>query len=301
MAQEYISIFSPPAGNAGDSRVKIVFRALVKFMMVCLVGLAVWAFLVEPRRLVLRESTLTLPSWPEKFRGLRIAVFSDLHAGAPYITLDKIRQIVEKTNATNPDLILLPGDFVIHGVLGGTFMDPERVASQLKSLRARLGVFATLGNHDWWYNAARVKTALEAAGIFVLENDAARIERDADVIWIAGISDKLAGHPDITAALAKPLAKTDHDAAVIVITHNPDLFPSIPARVALTVAGHTHGGQVALPLIGRPIVPSAFGERYAAGHVVEGAKHLFVTSGIGTSILPVRFRIPPEISLLTIN
>jgi len=192
---------------------------------------------------------------------------------------------------------LLPGDFVINGVLGGSFMEPKTLASELKGLRARIGVFATLGNHDWWYNARRVKESLETAGILVIENDAAMIKRDGAAIWIVGIGDKLEGHPDIASALAK----VDNSAPIIAITHNPDIFPSIPAKVALTIAGHTHGGQVALPIIGRPIVSSEFGQRYAIGHIVEGGKHLFVATGIGTSILPVRFRVPPEISLLTIN
>ena len=263
----------------------------------CLALGAAWAFVIEPSRLVLRETQLTLPSCPPSLKGLRIAVISDLHAGSPYITIDKIHLIVETTNAAKPDLILLPGDFVINGVLGGSFMEPKTLASELKGLRARIGVFATLGNHDWWYNARRVKESLETASILMIENDAAMIKRDGAAIWIVGIGDKLEGHPDIASALAK----VDNSAPIIAITHNPDIFPSIPAKVALTIAGHTHGGQVALPIIGRPIVPSEFGQRYATGHIVEGGKHLFVATGIGTSILPVRFRVPPEISLLTIN
>ncbi|HEU0180366.1 MAG TPA: metallophosphoesterase [Blastocatellia bacterium] len=275
------------------SRVKIILLALL-----CLLAfLALWAFVIEPSRLVLRETRITLPSWPANFKGLRIAVISDLHAGSPFITLDKIYRIVETTNAAQPDLILLPGDFVIQGVPGGSFMEPEVIASALKGLRARFGVFATLGNHDWWYNGQRVKRSLENAGITALENDAAMIERNGASIWVAGIGDKWEGNPDIASALARVPAS----AQIIALTHNPDIFPSIPARVALTIAGHTHGGQVALPIIGRPIVPSDFGERYAAGHIVEGPKHLFVTTGVGTSILPVRFRVPPEISLLTID
>jgi uncharacterized protein len=274
-------------------RAKIILLAL----LFLLAFLALWAFVIEPSRLVLRETRITLPSCPESLKGLRIAVFSDLHAGSPYITTEKIRRIVDTTNAAQPDLILLPGDFVIQGVPGGRFMEPEVMASALKGLRARFGVFATLGNHDWWYNGPRVKRSLENAGITVLENDAAMIERDGAAIWMAGIGDKWEGNPDIASALAR----VNDGAPIIALTHNPDIFPSIPARVALTVAGHTHGGQVALPIIGRPIVPSDYGERYAVGHIVEGSKHLFVTSGIGTSILPVRFRVPPEISLLTID
>jgi predicted MPP superfamily phosphohydrolase len=275
------------------SRAKIILLAL----LCCLVFLALWAFVIEPSRLVLRETRITLPSWPASLKGLRIAVISDLHAGSPYITLDKIHRIVETTNAAQPDLILLPGDFVIQGVKGGSFMEPEVMASALHRLRARLGVFATLGNHDWWYNGPRVKKALENVGVTVLENDAAMIDRDGAAIWVAGIGDKWEGNPDIASALAK----VGDSAPIIAFTHNPDIFPSIPARVALTIAGHTHGGQVAFPIIGRPIVPSDFGERYAAGHIIEGPKHLFVSTGVGSSILPVRFRVPPEISLLMID
>ena len=282
-----------PVHKIRRSRAKIISLAL----LCCLAFLALWAFVIEPSRLVLRETRITLPSWPPNFKGLRVAVFSDLHAGSPFITTDKIQQVVEMTNAARPDLILMPGDFVDGGVPGGKFLEPEVMASVLKGLRARFGVFATLGNHDWWYNGQRVKKSLENAGITVLENDAAMIERDGAVIWVVGIGDKWEGKPDIASALARVGA----DAPIVALTHNPDIFPSIPARVALTIAGHTHGGQVALPIIGRPIVPSDFGERYAAGHIIEGSKHLFVTTGVGTSILPVRFRVPPEISLLTID
>lgn len=290
-----------PASSAPDQPANKKRRLRVKIslfgLLGCLIFLALWAFVIEPSRLVLRETRITAPSWPANLKGLRIVAFSDLHAGSPYITLDKIHQIVETTNAAQPDLILLPGDFVIQGVLGGKFMEPEVMASALKGLRARFGVFATLGNHDWWYNGPRVKKALENAGVTVLENDAAMIERNGAAIWIAGIGDKWEGKPDIASALAK----VDDSAPIIALTHNPDIFPSIPARVTLTIAGHTHGGQVALPIIGRPIVPSDFGERYVVGHIVEDSKHLFVTPGVGSSILPVRFRVPPEISLLTIN
>jgi uncharacterized protein len=292
-SEHALSAPEQPENKNRRSRAKIILLAL----LCCLAFLALWAFVIEPSRLVLRETRITLPSWPANFKGLRIAVISDLHAGAPFITPDKIHRIVEMTNAARPDLILLPGDFVIQGVPGGSFMEPEVIAQALKGLRARFGIFATLGNHDWWYNGRRVKKSLENAGITVLENDDAMIERDGAAICVVGIGDKLEGNPDIASALAKVV----NGAPIIALTHNPDIFPSIPARVALTIAGHTHGGQVALPIIGRPIVPSDFGERYAAGHIVEGSKHLFVTTGVGTSILPVRFRVPPEISLLTID
>ncbi|HEX9000838.1 MAG TPA: metallophosphoesterase [Blastocatellia bacterium] len=263
----------------------------------CGLLLAIYAFVIEPNRLVLRETAITVPAWPEEFRSLRIAVFSDLHAGSPHITLDKIRRVVDLTNAAKPDLILLPGDFVIQNVMGGKFIEPEQFAAELKNLKARDGVFATLGNHDWWYNAARIRQALEKAGIRVLENQVEKIERGGKAIWLAGFADLWEGNPKV----ADTLNQITDNAPVIAFTHNPDLFPAIPSRVALTIAGHSHGGQVALPLIGRPVVPSKYGQRYAIGHIVENGRHLFVTSGIGTSIFPVRFGVPPEISVITIN
>ncbi len=289
---------SPPDSSQSAKTKKRSRVKIARLILLCGGAiLALWAFVIEPNRLVVRETRITLPAWPDQLKGLRIAVFSDLHAGAPFIGLDKIRQVVESTNATQPDLIVIAGDFVTQDVVGGKFIEPEAMAQELKGLRAALGVFAALGNHDWWYNGPRVKQALETAGITALENDAAKVERHGETLWLVGVGDKWEGNPDIVSALAK----VNSDAPIIAFTHNPDLFPLIPSRVALSIAGHTHGGQVALPIIGRPIIPSEFGERYAAGYIVEGGNHLFVTSGIGTSILPVRFGVPPEISLLTIN
>lgn len=260
--------------------------------------LALWAFVVEPNRLTVNEVTIRLPNWPRDFEPLRVALISDLHVGSPYIDTAKLQRIVQTINAAQPDLILLAGDYVVTGsVRGGHTVEPEIIAAELKPLRARYGVFAVLGNHDWWYDGQRVMRAFNDAGLRVLENDVARIEHDGRSLWIDGIADDWTRKPDITGTLQRV---TD-DGPVIVLTHNPDIFPAIPARVSLTLAGHTHGGQVNIPFIGRPQVPSQYGQRYAIGHIVEDNRHLFVTPGIGTSIYPVRFRVPPEISLLTIT
>ena len=274
-------------------------RGKVIFVSLFVVGLllAVYAFAIEPSRLIVRETAINLPAWPAEFKGLRIAAISDIHAGAPHINLDKIRQLVEMTNAQQPDLILLAGDFVIQGVIGGKAIKPETFAAELKNLKARNGVFATLGNHDWVYNAIQVRQALEAVEIRVLENETVRVEQNGQHLWLTGFSDAWEGNPKVI----ETLKQVTDDSPIIAFTHNPDLFPGIPNRVALTIAGHTHGGQVWLPLIGRLVVPSKFGKRYAAGHITEDGKHLFVTTGIGTSIIPVRFGVTPEISLLTIN
>lgn len=270
----------------------VILASLVSLVL----ALVVWSFVIEPDRIVVNQAELSLRGWPLQFDKMKIVAIGDLHVGSPHIDLGKLREIVSSVNERNPDLILIPGDFVIQEVRGGSFVEPEAMAEILKDLRAPLGVFAVLGNHDWWFDGERVRRALEAVGIRVLENDVVRLERGGESIWLAGLADLWTRRPDITATLAK----ISDDAPVIAFTHNPDLFPAIPQRVILTVAAHTHGGQVNIPLIGRPIVPSNYRQRYAAGHIQEDGRHLFVTTGIGTSIIPVRFRVPPEISVLVL-
>jgi len=272
-------------------------RKTIFFSLICGALLLIfYGFVIEPSRLVVRQTTINLPSWPAELKGLRIVTFSDLHPGQPHITISKIRKVVQTVNSMQPDLILMPGDFV-ENAFGIGMIEPEATAAELKALKARNGVFAALGNHDWWYNAARVRDSLEIAGIRVLDNQAVKIELKGQSIWLAGFADEWEGNPKVNETL-KQIAD---NWPIIAFTHNPDLFPAIPKRVSLTIAGHTHGGQVALPFIGRAVVPSKFGQRYAIGHIIEDGKHLFVTPGIGTSIIPVRFGVPPEISLLTIN
>jgi len=155
---------------------------------------------------------------------------------------------------------------------------------------------AVLGNHDSWFDHDRVRKALEANGVRMIEDTAVELQTEAGHVWFAGISDLWTERHDLRAALA---AVTD-DSPVVLLTHNPDVFPDVPPRVMLTLAGHTHGGQVLLPIVGRPVTPSRFGQRFAAGHVVEDGRHLYVATGIGTSIFPVRFRVPPAVVILSL-
>jgi predicted MPP superfamily phosphohydrolase len=274
---------------------------------VVFVVLAAWALWLEPSSLTVQRVSLATPKWHAEHADMKIAVLTDLHVGAPHMGLNQLRRVVERTNAEAPEIVLLLGDFVIGGpkdeggmeggVVGGTFVEPEPIAAELKNLRAPLGVFAVLGNHDWWYDGERVTRALQGAGIVVLENRAVRVERGGRGFWLAGVADLWTRTPDI----AGTLRQVEGDDPVLLITHNPDIFPDVPPRVSLTIAGHTHGGQVNLPFIGRPVVPSKFKQRYAMGHVVEGGRHLFVSGGVGTSIVPIRFRVPPEIVILKLE
>jgi predicted MPP superfamily phosphohydrolase len=228
---------------------------------------------------------------------LKIAVLSDLHVGSPHRSIANLKQVVDATNAENPDLVVLLGDYVITDVVGGTFVEPEPIAAELAALKAPLGVIGVLGNHDWWYDGERTRKAFESRGIRILENQNMRITHRDQSFWICGLADLWTREERLLPTLAEI---TDAD-PILVLTHNPDIFPQMPSRVSLTLAGHTHGGQVNLPLLGRLVVPSKFKQRYAYGLVEENGKKLFVTEGIGTSIIPVRFRSAPEIALLTIG
>ena len=272
-------------------------RVALAVLSLIVAGLGIWAFFIEPDRLVVRRQTIQIANWPAELKGLRIAVISDIHSGAFFIDEPKLKEIVALTNQQSPDLVVMLGDFMVQDTWHGKRFAPELLAATLKDFRAPLGTYAVLGNHDWWDDGDLVRRALENNGTRVLENDFVEIKRQNGSLWLVGLSD-LWTRPQ---AIDDTIKQVPEGAATIAMTHNPDIFPNLPVRVPLLLAGHTHGGQVNIPLIGTPITPSRHGSKYAAGHVFENGHHLFVTTGIGTSILPVRFRVPPEIVILTIN
>jgi predicted MPP superfamily phosphohydrolase len=272
-----------------------------------------YATTIEPRfRLVVSLYAFTPPSWSAG--RLRIAALADLHACEPWMPVSRIEEIVEATNALKPDLVVLLGDYVAsigHRLLTRVML-PSEWGGALAGLSAPLGVHAILGNHDWWSGAPAVRAALRDNGIAVLENDAVRLAAaDGRGLWLAGIADQLAyaysrhhsyrgGADDLPGTLAKI---PEDGQPIVVLVHEPDIFPDVPARVSITLAGHTHGGQVDLPVIGRPMIgrASRYGDRYAYGHIVEEGRHLVVSSGLGCTGLPIRIGVPPEIVLLDVG
>ncbi len=279
-------------------------------------GLAGYA-LAEPFvRLRTVRYALVPPDWPPGLK-LRIVVLADIHACNPWMTAGRIRAICEQANALEPDIFLLLGDYVSGMRLSYGDVAADDWAQALSSLNAPLGVHAVLGNHDWWQDRRIqeegighpfARQALEATGIPVYSNRAARLIKDGQPFWIAGIEDQLAilgnrklgrrarGEDD----LAGTLAQVTDDAPVVLMAHEPDIFPQVPARVSLTVCGHTHGGQVRL--FGyAPVVPSRYGDRYVYGHVREEGRDLIISGGLGCSGLPIRFGAPPELVLVDLG
>jgi len=258
-------------------------------------ALAAYAAWIEPRRLVVQREELTLPQWPAALDGLRVGILTDIHAGMPHAGLDAVERAAEALAAERPALVCLLGDFIDRRAVFARPVNTEALISRLAPLTAaRRGAFAVLGNHDWYAGARQIYDALIEAGVTVLEDSAAPV---GDGLWVAGVGDyRVRG-----ARVDRALMPVPEDAPVILLSHDPDVFPAVPERVSLTLAGHTHGGQVAIPLVRRPFVPSRHGERYVRGHVVEDGRHLHVSSGIGTSGLPVRLLRAPEVVSLTLR
>jgi hypothetical protein len=278
-----------------------------------LVGVAgaatgIYAGAIEPRGLIVTPYVLSPPHWPAGQK-LSMTVIADLHAGEPDMPLAHIRRIVDTANALRSDITVLLGDFIAWYNFRGfkSRPMPETLwSAELARLTAPLGVWTILGNHDWWHDLAGVRRALASARIPVLENDAVLLGSEGQKFWLAGIGDQLAiplGHGKFRGAddLPLTLSRLRTDDPVVMLVHEPDIFPRIPERVSLTLAGHTHGGQIRLPLIWPAFVPSKFGARFAYGHVVERNRHMIVSGGLGTSIVPARLGVPPEILHITLG
>jgi len=261
-------------------------------------GGAGYATAVEPERLVTATYRVTPPGWQSG--RLRIAAIADLHAGGPNMAIEHIRRAVDRTNALAADVVVLLGDYVASHRFVTERVPAAVWAGELSRLAAPLGVWAILGNHDWWYHLKDVRPALARAGIPVLENRAMLLGEGSRRFWLAGLGDQLAhrlGHGAFRGVddLDGTLAQVTTGDPVILLVHEPDIFPQVPARVALTLAGHTHGGQIRIPVIWPHLVPSRYGARFAYGHIVESGRHMIVSGGLGTSIVPVRLGVPPEI------
>ncbi|PYS98948.1 MAG: hypothetical protein DMF63_12795 [Acidobacteria bacterium] len=274
-----------------------------------------YSYFVEPNRLVVTREEIRIKDWDPAFDGLRIALISDIHGGSNGASAENIRRVVETANAENPDLIVLLGDYVSQGSTREPSherplrMPMSEVADNLAGLHAKFGVFAVLGNHDAWYGDEEVTAELTRVGYRVLQNEIVPIQQNGATLRLFGLKDHLKLNSWITfdGMIRSTIAANPREGQIVVLEHSPDIlyilnyWKDLNPDLKLMLAGHTHGGQVWLPIVGAPFVPSFVGQRYAQGHVVEEGVHMFVTSGVGTSMLPFRFMVPPEVAMLTIR
>jgi uncharacterized protein len=278
-------------------------------------GLGAYAGAIEPGfRLDVTSYSLTPPGWPDRLR-VKAAIIADIHACEPQMSAARIHDIAALTMRLQPDVIFLLGDFHAGHRIVTAAVFPEQWGEALSILKAPLGVYGILGNHDWWHGplpgmrsdgGESVRKALRHANITVLENDAVRVTKDGDSFWVAGLGDQLAypigahsyeGIDD----LGGTLDKVKDDSPIILLAHEPFVFRKMSDRVCLTFCGHTHGGQINLPLITPVYAETHFGTRHIYGHVVEDGRHMIISAGLGTSIVPIRFMRPPEIVQVTLG
>ncbi len=265
------------------------------------------AFAIEPGfRLTVKTWNIADARWPAGAPPLRIGVITDIHAVRPWMPPSRISNIVERMNELNPDIIVLLGDYV-NALRRHYYTEKVPIAewiAALKPLEAPLGVHAILGNHDWWsHEVPLIRRAFDKAGIHMLENSVLKLKRGNEPFWLAGLGDQLAFHSHGTDDLEGTLSQITGKEPTILLAHEPDIFERVPRSVSLTLAGHTHGGQVYIPFVGRPAY-DAYGAkfaRWAYGHIQEQGRQMVVSSGLGLSNLPVRFLVPPEIAIVTLS
>jgi len=272
----------------GITRRKFITRAAAATVVSGLAGYSLW----ETHELLVRNRNAIIPKLPAGFDGLRVAFIADIHHG-PFASLDYLAEMVRLTNEAKPDLILLGGDYPYYKA---RYVAPA--LEVLAGLQAPLGVFSVLGNHDNRAGRELCSIELKRNGIRELTNRGEWLESRGSRLYLSGVDDLLTGRPNLAEALA-PLGPND---PALLMSHNPDFLEQVrDPRVLFAFCAHTHGGQVRLPFIGAPIVPSSYGEKYAYGFVRGPVVPAYVTSGVGTIFPPVRFRCPPEIALLTLR
>jgi len=307
----------PPALAGPDPTRKSVTRrsfvrgcATVLAASAAAVGLGgVYAWQVEPNWFEVTRPQIWLPHLSPALDGLTIAQLSDLHVG-PLVDESAVTSAVDQVNDLRPDMVVLTGDFVTQSA---TYA--EGVAAQLGRLTSRYGVFAVLGNHDVWTDPDRIADRIASAGVVPLRDRAVDIDIEGERLWLVGLED--AGYTCYTGGrtdgfvrewaprvrrLDDILTSLDENTPRLLLVHNPDVNEFLGGRrIDLALSGHTHGGQVRLPLLGAPLLPSCMGQKYAGGLAAGPEWPVYVNRGIGVTGIPMRLNCRPEITLLTLR
>ena len=244
---------------------------------------------------IVRTAQVSVADWPEGEPAIRVLAISDIHIAGPDMPPERFKRIAQTLNKLEPDLVVIAGDLVSEKGLATRHYSAGEIASALAVLEAKVGVTIVPGNHEHWAGMPEFEAAFAQEGMPILRNTAVR----RGPLTLIAIDDEFTAHDDVTASFAA--ANRLSDGPSIVVTHSPDVVPDLPQAVAAIFAGHTHCGQIRLPLIGAPAYMSRYEERFACGDISDSGQRIFVTAGLGTSLVPIRFGAPPDVWLVTIG
>jgi predicted MPP superfamily phosphohydrolase len=266
------------------------------FLTLAIAGAALlgWSYWTAVSKPVVRTARVAVAGWPAGTPPMRLLLMSDIHVGGPDMPPARVRRIVEQINGLAPDVVLIAGDLVTDKRLATRYYSHDEAVAPLAGLRPRLATIAVLGNHDHWRDSAAAHRALARAGIRVLDNRAVQV----GPLAVGGLDDDFTGRADVPATLA---ALRRLRGPRLILSHSPDPFPELGGDIFLMLAGHTHCGQVAPPLIGPVSTMSRYGRRYACGVVRERGRTLVVTAGLGTSGIPLRLGAVPDLWLVEVG
>jgi hypothetical protein len=263
------------------------------------VAIAGDSFLVEPNRPRIVHQKFLLSRWPEKLNGFTIALLSDFHF-EPYFSVHPLHAAIPLVNGLRPELIVLTGDFVSVPLTGEDAkgaLAAEPCAKLLRQMTAPHGLWAVMGNHDFYTDQEHVTRTLQAEGIQVLNNQSAAIERDGARFWLSGVKDVISEAADLT----ETLRGVPRGEPVVLLAHEPDFADEASKfPIDLQLSGHSHGGQVRLPLL-PPLYLPEMAKKYVLGTYQVGPLPLYTNAGLGTVGVPLRLNCPPEITLITLN
>ena len=290
-------------------KLRITRRGFIRLCILGALGLVGGKGFVNSRSLEFVKKKINLKRLPSAFNGLTVGQITDIHAG-PLVPVELIKKGVDLIMSGQPDLIVLTGDFVsgatrILWTTYGGFKQRhyDYCMKELSRLKAPLGIFAVLGNHDFWSGqkvAEKIARGLENIGVRVLRNEAIPIEKKGQRLYLIGVDD----YWEDSYSLTKALQGVPQDACRILLSHNPDVNENIEGlkeRIDFIISGHTHGGQVVLPYMGALYIPSPFGQKYREGLVRDGERQTYISRGLGLFFVPVRLNCPPDVSLLTLQ
>src|SRR5829696_1925418 len=276
---------------------KLLWVGTINLVLMAMGGVG-YGMLVEPGFFKIETVSLKLKRLSKTFSGLRVAQISDIHMGG-WMNVDRLQLVADLVKDQNPDLLLITGDFLVgHDFTENSEQDLHDIVEVLSPLAKSIPSFAVLGNHDYWANPKSVRQMLSACGITDLTNTVFTITRGGESLHLCGVDDVWEG--DVR--LQDVIAQLDNEHAAILLAHEPDYADTsaVTGKFDLQVSGHTHGGQIALPIFGPPLLPY-LGRNYPSGLYRVGDMYQYTNRGVGMARIPIRLNCPPEITLFVLE